>query len=735
MSEIIDCIAFIVGKIFWSISVFLKFLCLRLLDLFGLIFNLLACCTVFRLPFMIAQFKDMSSIWEWRFQGLIQLFIFLFDVPVFIMGVIICLTVIRVVPCARELSKNWNHNWKHYGIYSIGFELYAVVIKQFFTLFIDSFCVPSAVICLLSWRSVIFINRIRNSNSDWEKRKICFVEFLQVLVDAPLLLCFIPIIISWRLLFLIKQINEAKKNSKGWNQIRFLGIYQLFMLCLDIPCFLVLLITLVTWRSPILIRKLSKRRQDSVYDSSTQSKIRRIVFLQFFYIFIDIPCIIAAGFVFASFIHASTLINKIKKIFSKESPKCFTKKEFKLRRTCFYEFFMVFIDLICTVLVVIILLTIWRSQPLIKDIKKYFKRHKNSPKKEKNENKQYLSNEIPKEPLCEPCETVLNLADSKSIHEENETKKLNDKNKRAKDSLPWSKVLWKIRKSIVVHFVMLLVDIPAIPLCLFLLLTLLRAPKVISALISGQFYMLFSITVYYQTLRFFVDLFFMLLFIFLMFLRPIQSWIQLLEDEDHKKYRLTCEFMLWIPDIVNKRKSIYNSMNEVLIVSIKEGSEKHKLESDLVSTMQAYIESIENLLKKFTDSDIEDEITYLLECINLLEKKRVGKLVRKFTFEKNFMFRPNITLHTENRSKWQKEMNEYEKEVEGYFQSLVKYKPEKIPLYETKSGLSLRSRKETRNVLIECLPRGRFLVMFGALLCCLPLYRAPTLLKKLYMRW
>ncbi|XP_065668288.1 uncharacterized protein LOC100200963 [Hydra vulgaris] len=741
MSEIVDCIAFIIRKIFWSMAVFLRFIVLRLLDLLGLVLCLLACCTVFRLPFMIAQLKDLSSFWEWRLMGLIQLLIFLIDVPVFIMGVVICLTLIRVVPCAKELASYWKFQWKHYGVYFIGFEPYGVVVKHFFILFIDGFCVPSAIICLLSWRSVIFIKKVLEAKSEWKKRKTCFVEFLQVLIDIPLLLCFIPVIFSWRLPFLITKIKKKISKGKTWNDIRFSGIYQFYFLMLDVPCLIVMLLTIVTWRFPILLKKLSKRlsNRGSIYDKKVQSKIRKTLILQFLYIFIDIPCIIAAGFVFGTVIHAKSLFVIIKNISSSQSNKSFTKKEFLLRQSCLYEFFMVFVDLICSFLMVIVCLSIWRSYPLFKDIKKiYLKLCENSINtKENKESKLAINDEILHE-SSGFSKTVPSHTDNQIVCEEKETEKLKDENneiKNNKKTLTHSKLNWKLRKAILVHFLMLIVDIPAIPLCLFLLFTFLRTSKVVSSLIAGPFFLVFSVTVYFQTLRFFVDLFFILLFFILVFLRPIQAWVHILEDEDHKKYRLTCEFVQWIPDIIYKRNIAYNLTNEILLLSIKEDSDDAKLKAALISQMHVYIESIEKLLTKFTNNDIEDEVKYLLECLHVMEKKRVQKLVRKFNFEKNFMIRPNAEVYTKNRLKWDSEMEKYEKEVEHYFQLLIKYKPQKIPLYETKCGLFVRSKKETRNVLIRCLPRGRFLVILGALLCCLPLYRAPSLLKKLFMRW
>ena len=96
------------------------------------------------------------------------------------------------------------------------------------------------------------------------------------------------------------------------------------------------------------------------------------------------------------------------------------------------------------------------------------------------------------------------------------------KEKEKKSPLSWSKCMWKIRKTICIHFLLLIVDLPAIPLCIFLLMTGLRTSRLISDLVGGQFYMLFAVSVYYHALHFLVDVFFIILFLVLCILRPKQ---------------------------------------------------------------------------------------------------------------------------------------------------------------------------------------------------------------------
>ena len=156
---------------------------------------------------------------------------------------------------------------------------------------------------------------------------------------------------------------------------------------------------------------------------------------------------------------------------------------------------------------------------------------------------------------------------------------------------------------------------------------------------------------------------------------------------------------------------------------------------DLNNEFDSHLCRIKDILQRLNDREIEDEVIYLLECVLFSEEKRVGKLMRGFTIELNYMQRTDSNLRKDNLFRWNKELRDFEKTVSDQYEALISYKPDKVPLYETKTGISLRTRKETRNVLISCLPKGRFVVILGIFLCCLPLYRAPTMIKRLFQRW
>lgn len=298
------------------------------------------------------------------------------------------------------------------------------------------------------------------------------------------------------------------------------------------------------------------------------------------------------------------------------------------------------------------------------------------------------------------------------------------------------KVGWKIRKAICIQFVSLLVDIPAFALLVLLLATVIRVPKLLSAFLqSSDIYLEFAITVYFQTFILLVDLLFVLLFLLLMILRPIESWVRLLEDEDHMKYRLLRHHMQWVPDIVVKRKDVYQQIDELLSVDLKMLRMPTLFHSAVETIMLDYLDELRCVRNTLRDGELDPEYIHLLDTVLFWEEKRKEKALRRYLCEYNYLLRPDAGLHKENIEKIKREMVMYEGNVDEHYARLSQFVPVRVPLWTTSTGLSTRTRKETQKVLIECLPRGDIFLMLLALLCCLPLYRAPQLIRSLWKYW
>lgn len=753
MSEIVDAIAWIVRKTFWSLGVLLEFLGLRLLDLLGLVFNILACCTVFRLPFMIAELVNLKNIWWWRIIGVIQLAIFIFDIPIFVMALFILVTMWRVHPCYVNLKGAWS-GWQNGDIYYTGWDIRKVIIKEFFKSCIDIFCLPTSFVLLLSWRCVIFVREIKTAKSDSDRRKVCFVQFFQLLLDIPLLILTLPAIFSWRLPFFIRKLKKHCKDD-DWDDLRVLGPIQTCYLFVDLPCLIIFSITVVTWRCPILLWQLNSPEY-SIYKKRQQWKIRKICALQFLYLFLDIPCIVFFIFVALTMWRLPTFVRRTRKKLLRERAKsAFYKKEMQIRQVCAYEFIMIFVDVTCFVFFVVVFCTLWRTYPLLKDIKGYLKRYRGDKKAVQSAShsndalfritstveesigveRSEISDEKEEGIQSESETSASNKTpdESEGTQTTSESQEKSEEDKKA--PLTWSKCMWKLRKTICIHFAMLLFDIPAIPLCILLLITVLRTSRLLSDLLGGMSYMLFAVTVYHHTLHFFIDLFFILIFLLLVILRPIQVWINLLEDEEHKKHRELTDIMKWMPDIIKDRHKTYARMDDIVNLSFKSRRFGSICENELQVEMDMLLDRIRSIVQKLDKHEIDDEYVTLVKTVLFYEEHRVSKTMRILETEKNYLHRPDTAIRNQNLTKLRREKFEYDRTLGGFYEKLKNYQPVKVPLYENKSGLSLRTRDETKKVLIKTLPSGGVPLLIGILLCCIPLYRAPKMIYRLFKRW
>ncbi|XP_031568248.1 uncharacterized protein LOC116302959 [Actinia tenebrosa] len=708
MSEIIDCMVFIVQKTCWSLWKFTEFVGKRILDLLGLVFNILACLTVIRLPCMIQQFLHMEDISQWRYVGFVQLIIFIMDIPVIIMGLIsLVLTMgFVLIPFLRKVKKKGvkcDYTHQDDDIFFGGFMLRKIVVGYFVRVMCDIFCIPLGLICLCSWRGPTLIRKIKKKKN-WEDlgwRKVCIVQFFHLVVDIPCLVCGILLMVTWRGPYLIYVLYKRKEdNDFSWNADRFEVFLQLFLLFTDLIFLSIFLVTMITWRGPLLIYELVEYRnephsvdedEDECIRVNSDWVIKYMIAKHATLIFVDIPCIICALIVMVTLWRFPSFVRNC------------TKDEWELRKNCLTQFVLLLIDfvflllnILCLILSVVVLATLWRAYPLIKDLKKYFKQR----------------SEIPQTPV-----------------NESEQQKKERKNLRNKNS-------WKIRKAAFKHFGFLFIDIPAIAACVLILVTLVRFPKLLSKLLqAGDFYMEFALISFGQLVKLIVDVVFILLFIVLMIMRPIQSWVHLLEDEEHRKMRLLRFYMQWVPDIIDKRHTIRRKMEEVFSQSLKNKSPPFNIHVELSIINAEFLKDLDWVRSKIKKYELDDQYDYLLHMIQFYEGKRAYKLHRLYLCELNYLHCANSAVHNENLFKYRNEMIAFEHKVDSAIRELKDFKVQKVPLWTNESGLRTRTRQETQQVLIKCLPSGRFLLTILIILNLLLIYRGPALIRNLCRRW
>ncbi len=685
MSEIVDCIAWIVQKTCWTFYVFCEFIFLRILDILGLFFNVLACLTIIRLPCMIRQFSIMENMADWRSVGFIHCLIFLMDIPIIFMAFAVLVLSLGIVyfPMKREIEEKrikCDYTYKNdNNIYFGGFKLRKLIVRYFFKHLTGLLCIPMLLLTLGSWRSVILARKLRSHNYfEWKWRKVILLQFLQLFVDIPCVFVAFFVVISWRVAFYVRDVKEERQDH-GWSKWRFVAFEHFFLLFVDLFCLLLFILIMLTWRSPLLINEL---RGDSC---TNQWKARFIVVKQFGLIFVDIPCILCFFVVLVTVWRLPRFIKNLK------------KDEWEIRENCVYQAAMMVADFACFVIFGIVLLTLWRLYPLIKDIRKYKKRHTYTP---------------------DTTEAGTSVP---------ETQELNVVSRRSS---------WKIRKAICKHFLFLLIDIPAILISTFVLVTLFRLPSLVSKLVqSGDFYAEFAMIVFMEVGKLLMDIVFVFFFILLMILRPFASWVHLLEDEEHLQYRHICFHIKWIPDMIKEmRETLPVALDEEFSLCLKDRVPIVQARIRMSQLCEPYLQQWKLLRGKVLENDAYPDLAHLMATVMWYEGRRPYKMIRLYACELSYLAKPVPSVHDENVAQYQHEIAEYEEKLTSVYNELEKYTPAKVPLWSNRSGLFTRSRRETQRVLLA-LPGGNIIYFILMLINLLFIYRGPKLLVDLYHRW
>ena len=380
MSEVVDFIAWVVQKLCYSFYVFLEFILLRILDLLGLVFNIIACLTIVRFPLMVLQFSELEDLAEWRYVGLLHILIFISDIPAMIGGLIVLLTLYRVVPLCKDLKENgcqWDSSKKMGDIYYSGWKPRKIILKHFAWVIFDVLFIPFSLVCLCSWRCVIFVKELQNAQGPWERSKTCLKQFFNVLVDIPCLVLYLICCCTWRLPFVINSLTEYfadEGENWKWDKMRFFSLYHFALLLLDIPCLACFFVLIFTWRGPFFIRKARKIR---IFKEDGETEARKLALAQFVLILVDIPCIVFFSIIFLTVWRFPFFIQDVRAALKKKQ-----HRQWHIRKATCVQVGLLFVDIACLILGVVVVVTLWRIYPLVQAIKKVYKPKKDDDRAE-----------------------------------------------------------------------------------------------------------------------------------------------------------------------------------------------------------------------------------------------------------------------------------------------------------------------------------------------------------------
>ena len=829
---VISCLSYVVKKTCITFGKLLQFLGLRLLDIIGLVFNVLAFCTIIRIPGLISTLvcSHQKFKWKWKYAGIVQLLIFILDIPLLISlpFFILCpWRIYRVYAGAVKHKEFEKFSWE-------GWDIRRRIWKHFIFLLFDILSIPFTICLALSWRCVRCYNLF--SSCDKKEKTIKFIivcQFLHLICDILAIPFIFLLMVSWRspLVFTkfvgiyfakkdlpdqnpgqqehvdlqpeeqneaVPQLEATEEALKPENpesvrlanevelEFRYMLVYQSFNLILDLLSLPAMIVTIFSWRIMFFILSCKKRFgcDRTMSMNKRYAFIRRKLWQNMVYFFIDLPCIfsfllLVAFFpilpwrltqyltglksrlfgprdkgvseneqsntslrsskhrqmherkllmvacviiacdilsICAAIIVACTiwrlpfLIHELKRLHKKPliADQGSIVKQFALRKSgsiwkvCVTNCFLFFADLMCGVIALLILGTLWRAYPLFSSMK-----------------------------------GILLTASSKN-DESPETNQVSEK------ATIFTVKGMKIRRTILKHFGLLIIDIPAIILSLIHIVFVIKVPAIISVILGGNFYLEFAMTVYIETAKLLADLVFLCIFIFMCFVRPIAIWVHILEDKKHRKYRLSAEWLVHVKWLMKQRDKVVSEAESMLSLLIKNSqrsdlsenmltlSEQHFVEVSVAKGISQYTKKLDKVKNIMYEEELDDKLLYHIGLVVFFENKLAHHIGRRFVAERMFLANPSIVAHRRNLDLIQKEEALFEVRRQNAIELLKKFDFEQIPLWEGTVGFRERSRKETQKAIISAVTSGNFVTFLLCLLNTLLVYRAPSMFLSIY---
>jgi hypothetical protein len=381
-----------------------------IVDLPFLVLYFIIAITIYRFRRTREKMAAATSVKDKRFIATEMFCCILLDVPMLIAFGFIKMTIWHVKPYEEELGKHTDFMvhiivFKHFSqallslpfmlasliVFCTGWrarELYRelaeaktvgdkrfVAIEQLVSLFLDVFAfVAYIIVTLLFWHR----NEMKASLKDKKGLKLHGVifKFLGLtIVDLPfILMTIIVFVLLWRSKVMYHQLKSIKTNIDK----RGVALIQFSLLFVDIPASLCAAVVLVTgFKAPKMIRRLKEALSKLDYNQLMLSVDKNIgphiaVFFAFFELLIDIP--FAVLFIFIIVFHWRFIIYR-KKVAKLQS---YWRRRLQLSK----QAALVFLDIPCAVLLIVLLLS-WRRNQVWKILKAEIDRIRDPEKKKR----------------------------------------------------------------------------------------------------------------------------------------------------------------------------------------------------------------------------------------------------------------------------------------------------------------------------------------------------------------
>ena len=790
---VIQCLAYVVKRTFITFGKLLEFLLRRLLDLIGLIFNLIAICTIIRAPATIYYLffsDDFKLKYRWWYTGIWQFCVFLFDIPTILTFPFFVLCPWRIFFVVTEAREEKDFEWNDLAWEGCAIRLR--IWKHFFFLLFDILSVPFVICLALSWRNVRTYRKCVKSstNGEFEIKAVIVKEFIHLIGDIILFPLLFLLLISWRAPIIIGIMKKEYERNKLLSlDVKGEILCEYFFLILDILSLPAVIITVFSWRLPFFVSHMMYKNYASRKDlCNFYHKMRKVVWKNLIYFLMDIPCIISFIFLVALFpLTPWRLVLYVKtfkaRVFPKPKyamdndgetkevpPLSIIKRERRERVILLTVALLAILDVLAIIVSVILALTLWRLPSLISRLKKAYHDHFSSSDAPSNREESYElayqrsyddHYEIVRttvehtgiiwsviyseflflllDILCGICAVIVFCTLWRGVPLFTNIRDV----VRAAESCESINGM-KIRKKILFHMAFLLVDIPAILLMFVHLIFVIKIPTILGAVIGGNFYLIFAMTVYMETGKLIIDIVFFIFFLVLILARPVAVWVHVLEDNEHKKARLSKESLVHIKWLLTQRKVYIRELDSMFSMLIKTVPEKKsgKNNNNVAYAKLLFAEIVLEHTKKLTairdelfKNELDDRLIYLLSKYIFFENKTAHIYSRKYFCEIQYIKGSSVTMHRRNLDLYEADERNWNVKREEALEELMSYAPEKTPLWKKTVGFRERTRVQNHKVLVECVTSGNFVTFLLCFVNTLFIYRAAKMYASFYRKW
>lgn len=628
---------------------------------------------------------------------------------------------------------------------------------------VDVLTLVPLALCLCSWRLPIVLLKFQRFCKSGKKRRdeyklrySIFFHAGQVIIDVLSIPPMLITIFSWRLVFFVHffPLDDKKSTARKFKKVRLQFWWETLHFFMDIPVIIAFLFCVcLSWCFPWRLLQIfdAFTEQKKNYPWATyrfQGEMRWVILYTVGFLIIDLFSSIFCLVVMVTLWRVPFLIYDIQKLRKRTG---ITTKSFKYHQSIIKQFAMIFVDLVMFIFLLVIFGTLWRIKPMVRKIRKHSKREvpgEDDDDDEDNDNeslvvhpgpgskRETVIDDVPgagRSVVNDPEPGVGHPAEPGPVEELD----VEGEGEGVQEPLFIYQVRGsKIRKAICINIVGLLLDVPAFILLVINCLFIYQIPFILRRFLEcGDFYQEFFLIMVDETNHLLQDLFFFMIFLILVIVRPLAVWVNILEDKDHLKAKKAEEYLVTLRHVVKKRTKMTDSLESALSVFVKYRAlyttRPNAVLKRFIEENQPYTEEIKSIRDKLLDRELDDRLIYLVANIYFYESKLPYLYFKWYEIENAYCNKPCFAAREHNYGNLTTAIKQVDDKLDELYSEVRDYQVTKVPLWADKSGFLLRTRKQNQQVVIHTIISGYFGTIALCLFNSLFIYRVPVMVRNM----